>query len=134
VYRSSYLEVVERYRRAARTVIDADRPRAEKNVALVGLAKSAQAEEDRGTSRSAQEVVWREAKKFWYPDAPPESPGDPVLRAARTLRSRGYTSCPKCFRAVLTELDEVMILRTERSWWMNKRIHREAVDQLEVVE
>jgi hypothetical protein len=123
----SLLEVVERYRRAARTVIEADRPRSAKNLALIDLAKCARAEETRETTRWAELAVWKEAERFFYPDEPPEEADDAISRAARSMRSRGLVRCTHCYRPLLTDLELEMTARASRRWYLDRRIHREAV-------
>jgi hypothetical protein len=121
------LKVVEDYRRATRQVVRADRPHGVRCLALIDLAKAAREEEDLTVRDWAQRAVWVEARPFLQPDSPPDLPSDPMFAAARKLNAQGMRLCPTCHRPPLLDLELDRIAQSTRRWYLDRRIHEEAV-------
>jgi hypothetical protein len=88
---------IREFRKAARIVIAAPKPRREKLQALMRLADRARRSE---AGLLAQQAVWVESKQFVRRERPPEpiASTDPVDRAIRILIRRGAVRCPTCAR------------------------------------
>ncbi len=98
------LEELEAFRGAARMIVRApDLDVKGKCLALLRLRDRAQ-----GCAMPAwvEAAIFGEAAEFLgVAPVPPEVPGDPVELSARSLRARGYETCPTCARRLHDESD-----------------------------
>jgi hypothetical protein len=93
---------VREFRKAARLIMAAPKPRRERLAALIRLAERAR---ESGSGVLAQQAVWVESKGFIRrePPPPPVQVGDPVEDAVRGLLRQGYMRCPSCLSPLSNE-------------------------------
>jgi hypothetical protein len=105
---------IQEFRKAARLVIVAPKPRRARLQALMRLASRARGSE---AGILAQQAVWVEAKAFIRnePPPPPLEMHDPIDNALRGLTRRGLARCPTCHRRLPDEqtLDREQRRRTD---------------------
>jgi hypothetical protein len=110
------IDRVERYRVAARKVIDSTAPFNVKCGTLIELAEMARAEEDRELVRWAEAVLWEEAAPFLGQRPTPAVPADAYGLRQLTMRAEGYEACPRCGSHLPTEIDVRRWAGIWRAW------------------
>jgi hypothetical protein len=93
---------VREFRKAARLIMAAAKPRGERLAALMSLANKAR-QSRAGTL--AQMAIWVESMAFIRREPPPTpvQVSDPVEDAVRGLLRQGYGRCPRCLAPLTSE-------------------------------
>jgi hypothetical protein len=93
---------LNRHRRTAREIVEADASWKVKSLALITL--SAEATDELGSWGTR--CVYEEARAFLGDPRPAPTPSpDAFITKQRRLHSEGYRQCPRCGMNVLTEMD-----------------------------
>jgi hypothetical protein len=124
---STIIEEVASYREATTTILrDEALPLKSKCLALLRLASLA--EQADGQPEWCRRIVYETAREFLGAEpVGPEVPGDAVETAARSLRARGYETCPACARRLHDELDFMRWRALRRAWLDEVRAREGAV-------